>query len=118
MTYDAPPTTRQTVRRDAEGRKMYPGRFWEWPYPDGPIVLATEDEAMEYSIAVWTETQENGPTIKQLKYVLYLLDSREGADPDLIDWTSKRKLAQGINWLTRQPIKAGKTDTNPRYANV
>lgn len=104
------------VRRDEEGRKMYPGRFWEWPYPDGPIVLATEDEVMEYSVAVWTNTEDTMPSVKQLKYLLYLLDSRD-AEPETVDWSSKRQLARVINWLCQQPLKPGKTDTNPRFRN-
>lgn len=106
------------VRRDAFGRKMYPGRFWEWPYEELPgqaIELRTYDEEMEYSIAVWTETNTNMPSMRQLKYVLYLLGTRQGADPSAIVWDNKRRLAQGINWLLKQPLNPGATDFTGRY---
>lgn len=92
------------VRRDVDGRKMYPGRFWEWP--EGvPGDLDQPDARMEYGIALWTNTEETMPSVRQLSFLLSLLDTREG-EPSEIDWASKRQVARVINWLTKQPLKA------------
>lgn len=94
--------TKQTVKRDAEGRKMYPGRFWEWPTDLPPI--DTYDGRMQYSIALWTNTNNHMPSVRQLSFLLSLLDTREG-EPSEIDWANKRQVARVINWLTKQPLK-------------
>lgn len=83
---------------------MYPGRFWEWP-KGVPGDMDTYDGRMEYGIALWTNTEAEMPSVRQLSFLLSLLETR-AAVPDEIDWTSKRQMARVINWLTKQPLKA------------
>lgn len=80
---------------------MYPGRFWEWPNDLPPI--DTYEGEMEYGIAVWSETNDKLPTVRQIKYALFLLDTRMGADPSKLDWSSKRYLGRGINEMLKLP---------------
>lgn len=83
---------------------MYPGRFWEWP--EGiPGDLGTHKGRMEYGLAIWTETNTNMPTARQIKYALFLLGSRKGADPDMLDWSSKKFLGRAINEMLKLAIR-------------
>lgn len=95
-----------TVSRDAEGRKMYPGRFWSWP-EERVFDLDNYDDRMEYGICLWTETQENTPTLRQLAYVMHLLNTRVGADPELVQWGSKKGVGKAINEMLKLPIRKG-----------
>ncbi len=92
-------TTKQTVPRDEEGRKMYPGRFWSWPED------IQNDE--EYLIALWTETNTNTPTMRQISFALRLLNERVGADPEKVDWATRKGIGRAIDQMLRLPVRKG-----------
>lgn len=98
------PLTKASVPRDEMGRKMYPGRYWAWPKDLPPI--DTYDGQMQYGIALWTNTNETMPTVRQLAYVMWLLQTRELEEAYRVpeeSWSSKAKMGQLINWLVKLP---------------